>query len=386
MFHIIPGEDRQQALRIKRFLMAFGTYAVWMAVALYCYYDGLFTRLMWPIYLVFAGVLTTNLVLYALLRSGLNRRFKDPSLTMTQMAMATVWTMIVAYSLNEGRQIVLLLYMTVFIFGTFKLNLRQFWILSVFALVGYGWVVDLLLINDPSSVNLKVEIFSLGTLFTVLVWFSFVGSYINGLRKKLSKANSELGKINAALGEANERIRQQAIRDDLTGAFNRGHLFSILLREKSLADRGETRFCLCMLDLDDFKRVNDSFGHLAGDTVLKVLCGKIMGNIRKEDYLARYGGEEFVLVLSYPELRDGLACVERLGRLVSETAFPGLPEGFRITMSMGLTGYQPIEDIDTLLKRADDALYRAKNTGKNRIVCDPAVLRLTSVGQEIRLN
>lgn len=279
----------------------------------------------------------------------------------------------------------LLLYMTVFIFGTFKLNLRQFWILSVFALVGYGWVVDLLLINDPSSVNLKVEIFSLGTLFTVLVWFSFVGSYINGLRKKLSKANSELGKINAALGEANERIRQQAIRDDLTGAFKRGHLFSILLREKSLADRGETRFCLCMLDLD-FKRVNDSFGHLAGDTVLKVLCGKIMGNIRKEDYLARYGGEEFVLVLSYPELRDGLACVERLGRLVSETAFPACPKDSASPCPWGSRATSPSKTSTRSSKRADDALYRAKNTGKNRIVCDPAVLRLTSVGQEIRLN
>jgi diguanylate cyclase len=380
MTSIIPREDRQQALRIKRFLMACATYAVWLVLALYCEYDGMFVRFLFPISWVFIGVIVSNALMYVVLRTGVNKRFADPSLTMVQMGLATLWTMTMAYSLNEGRQTMLLLYMVVFIFGTFKLRLRQFWILTAFALAGYGLVIRLLLVNDPESVNLKLEIFSMGTLFTVLIWFSFMGSYINNLRKKLSKANSELATTNGALADANDRIRQQAVRDDLTGAYNRGHLFTILSREKSLADRGETMFSVCMFDLDDFKKVNDSHGHLAGDTVLKTVCEQIEKNIRKEDYLARYGGEEFVLILAYPDMEESILCAERIRRVIRETRFPGLPGDFFVTVSMGLTCYRPAENLDDFMKRADEALYRTKNSGKDALECDPPSARLTAVG------
>jgi diguanylate cyclase len=377
---VIPEDDRHQALRIKRFLMAFGTYLVWMLIAVYCDYTGMFVRYLLPVDVTFVAILITNAIMYAVLRSGLNKRFKDPSLTMAQMALATLWTMLMAYSLDTGRQIMLMLYMVVFIFGTFRLNLRQFWCLTAFALAGYAWVVELLFLNDPLSVNLKLEFFSLITLFTVLAWFSFMGSYINNMRKRLSKANSELNNFNCALAEANDLIRQQAIHDDLTGVYNRGHLFTILTREKGLADRGETMFCVCIFDLDDFKKVNDSFGHQAGDEVLKTLCARIGENIRKEDYLARYGGEEFVLVLAYPDLIEGRVCAERVRAMVQGITLPGLPGDYHVTISMGLTRYQPAEDIDTLMKRVDEALYRAKNSGKNALVCTPPPALMTATG------
>ncbi len=378
--HIFPKDDPKQTLRIKRFLMAFCTYIIWMLIALYCYYDGLFARMPWPLYLTYTLTITSNLFIFIIIRSGLNKRFKDPSLTMTQMVLATIWIMVMVYSLDEGRGIMLLLYMVVFTFGTFKLNFRQFFMLSVIALAGYGSVITLLLINEPGSINLRVELLYAGTLFAVLIWFSFIGSYINGLRKKLSKANRELCSTNDALNNANEVIKQQAILDDLTGIYNRGHLFHILLREKSLADRGELMFCLCIFDLDDFKKVNDTHSHLAGDMVLRVLSKRIKDNIRKEDYFARYGGEEFVLILSYPNMKDGLISANRIKKLVSETTYPDLPEDFRMTISMGITRYQPLEDIDTLLRRADDALYKAKNSGKNCIVCDPPMALLRANG------
>ena len=378
--HIFPKDDPKQTLRIKRFLMAFCTYIIWMLIALYCYYDGLFARMPWPLSLTYTLTITSNFFIFIIIRSGLNKRFKDPSLTMTQMVLATIWIMVMVYSLDEGRGIMLLLYMVVFTFGTFKLNFRQFSMLSVIALAGYGSVITLLLINEPGSINLRVELLYAGTLFAVLIWFSFIGSYINGLRKKLSKANRELCSTNDALNNANEVIKQQAILDDLTGIYNRGHLFHILLREKSLADRGELMFCLCIFDLDDFKKVNDTHSHLAGDMVLRVLSKRIKDNIRKEDYFARYGGEEFVLILSYPNMKDGLISANRIKKLVSETTYPDLPEDFRMTISMGITRYQPLEDIDTLLRRADDALYKAKNSGKNCIVCDPPMALLRANG------
>jgi len=375
---IIPREDRDQALRIRRFLMAFASYFMWILLVLYCYIQGMFRGSLPLTLQIIAMVITMNLILYGILRSGLNRRFQDPSLTMVQMSLATVWIMVVAYFLNEARGIMFLLYMVVFIFGTFRLRLRQFFKLTVFAMMGYGTLIMLLLIHRPESIDLKLELLYMVTLFTVLLWFSFVGSYINTLRKRLSKSNSELS-------NALSVIKQQAIHDDLTGVYNRGYLFHILMREKGLADRGESTFSLCIFDLDDFKNVNDTYGHLSGDVVLKTLTQGIENDIRQEDYLARYGGEEFVLILAYPDIHDALACAERIRRLVSKVSFPGLPEDFRVTISMGLTGYHPVESIDTLLSRADDALYRAKRSGKNLIECEPAPASFLAAGNETAL-
>ena len=146
-----------------------------------------------------------------------------------------------------------------------------------------------------------MELLYIVTLGVVLLWLSFMGSYISILRKKLSIANSELS-------DAMHLIKQQAIHDDLTGVYNRGYLFQILLREKSLADRGESPFSVCIFDLDDFKKVNDTYGHFYGDTVLKTLTERTKENIRQQDYIARYGGEEFVLVLAYSDLEDAFKC------------------------------------------------------------------------------
>lgn len=366
MRHILPQDDQNQSLRIRRFLMAWASYLMWMLLIWYCFVQGIFRMSIGETLVVFALVLAMNLGLYALFRTGLNRRMRDPSMTLIQMSLATAWIMIVAYHLNEARGIMLLLYLVVFIFGAFRLNLRQFILLSTFAAMSYGLVIILLLENHPEMIDLKVELLYLVILAAVLYWFSFVGSYINRLRKKLSIANSELN-------HAVEIIRQKAIHDDLTGAYTRGHLFQILDREKAVADRGGPAFSLCIFDLDDFKNVNDTFGHHAGDTVLRTLATAIRNNIRRQDYIARYGGEEFVLVLAYPDIREALSCVERIRDLISGTSFPGLPADFSVTVSMGLTRYQPGETIDSLLIRADDALYRAKRTGKNVTVCDPAV-------------
>jgi diguanylate cyclase (GGDEF)-like protein len=366
MLYIIPREDPHQALRIKRFLMAFGSYFMWMLIVLYCYIQGIFGMSLPQTLLICGMVSAMNIIIFFIIRTGLNKHFKDPSLTEVQMVLATVWVMIITYYLIQARGIMLLLYMVVFIFGIFRLNLRRFCSLSVFAVLSYGFVIALLHANRPESINIKVELLYMVTLGAVLLWLSFMGSYLSILRKKLSIANSELS-------NAMHLIKQQAIHDDLTGVYNRGYLFQILLREKSLADRGECPFSVCIFDLDDFKKVNDTYGHFYGDTVLKTLTQRTKENIRQQDYIARYGGEEFVLVLAYSDIGDAAKCVERIRRMISEITFPGLPENFRVTISIGLTRYQPCETIDALLVRADDALYRAKRSGKNTIICNPPV-------------
>ena len=208
MMQFLPKDDHRQALRIKRFLMAFGTYIIWMLIALYCYLNGRFVRFVLPMSWIFTLIITTNLILFFLFRTGLNRRFKDPSLTMIQLVLATLCTMVFAYQLDEGRGIMLLLYMVVFTFGTFRLNFHQFIFLSIVALIGYGSVISLLLIYHPKSIILRLEVFYLITLLTVLVWFSFIGSYINELRLKLGRTNKELNDTNHELQNAIGEIKQ----------------------------------------------------------------------------------------------------------------------------------------------------------------------------------
>ena len=360
MFNVIPVDDQNQVLRIRRFFMAFFSYIMWMFLISYCYYQGLFRMSLAITMLWFAFVMFSNVVLFFVFRSGFNKRFKDPSLTMFQMILATFAVMVVAYYTDEVRGILLLLYLIVFIFGVFRLQLRQFFILAIYALAGYGYVILLLFANHPDKIDLRVEILYWIVLASVLSWFSAIGSYINHLRSKLVKTNIELSK-------ANEIIRQSAILDDLTQVYNRRKMMKILQREKALADRGEPPFSLCIFDLDDFKKVNDTFGHLVGDTVLKTLVDAVKTNIREQDYIARYGGEEFVVILAYPDLDDAVTCARRLKELVSNLSYPGLPEDFRVTISIGLSEYQPVESIDSLIGRADAALYRAKIQGKNRI-------------------
>jgi diguanylate cyclase len=363
MYSILPHDDPNQALRMRRFFMAFGSYIMWIILVSYCYEQG-WTRIsLRGILGIYAAIIDVNMVLYSIFRTGLNKRFKDPSLTMLQMLLALFGVMVFAYFTEHVRGIALVLFMVIFIFGVFRLQLRQFIVLALYSLIGYGCVIVLLLINHQDTINFREEFLYWVVLASVLSWFSFIGSYINHLREKLVKAN-------ILLGHANERIRQSAIMDELTGAFNRRRMMEILQREKSLADRGGPPFSLCIFDLDNFKHVNDTYGHLAGDMVLRILIHEIKGNIRDQDYIARYGGEEFVIILAHPEMEESLACAERLKELASRLRYPGLPDDFSITISMGVTRYWPRESIDSLIGRADAALYQAKMGGKNRIALE----------------
>ncbi len=360
MLKIFPRDDADQALRIRRFFMAFCSYLMWMILIGYCYYQGFFRMTLKGTVALFSGVIACNLLLYMLFRTGLNRHVKDPSLTMPQMLFGTFVAMVVTYYTDEVRGTLLLIYMVVFIFGVFRLQLRQFIILALYALTGYGYVILLLFANHPDKIDLKIEILYWIVLAVVLSWFSAIGSYINHLSSKLAKTNSKLKR-------ANDIIRQSAILDDLTQVYNRRQMMKILQREKALADRGEPSFSLCIFDLDDFKHVNDTFGHLKGDLVLKTLVQAIKNDIREQDYIARYGGEEFVVIFAYPDLDDALICAKRIKELASNLTFKELPGDFRITISIGVSRYHPAESIDSLMGRADAALYRAKIDGKNRI-------------------
>ena len=181
-----------------------------------------------------------------------------------------------------------------------------------------------------------------------------------------------LEKSNLMMELANETLMELAVRDGLTGLFNLRHFRHILNEELSRAERYSRQLCLVMIDVDNFKNYNDTHGHPAGDEVLKALAGILNKRLRDVDRSARYGGEEFLVLLPETDLEKGRTVAEDLRVQMEEYPFRGResqPFG-KVTISLGVAAFpQDGPDADTLIKVADDALYRAKNSGRNRVVC-----------------
>jgi diguanylate cyclase len=164
-----------------------------------------------------------------------------------------------------------------------------------------------------------------------------------------------------------EEQRQKALIDTLTGLPNRAAWNERLEHEIDQLQRKRSSLLLGILDLDHFKRINDGYGHLAGDKVLKIIAGQLRKRLRASDFIARFGGEEFVILLPTTPMDEGLALLERLREGIEQCPFHFKGERVTVTVSMGITLFQPGERSDVVLKRADQALYRAKHEGRNRI-------------------
>jgi diguanylate cyclase len=164
-----------------------------------------------------------------------------------------------------------------------------------------------------------------------------------------------------------EEQRQKALVDPLTGLPNRAAWSERLDLEVTQWQQHGNTLLLAMLDLDHFKRINDNYGHLAGDKVLKIIASVLRKRLRGTDFIARFGGEEFVLLMPSTVPAAGLKLLESLRAAIEACPFHFKGEPVTITVSIGMTAFRPGEHGDQVLKRADQALYRAKNAGRNRV-------------------
>ncbi len=166
-----------------------------------------------------------------------------------------------------------------------------------------------------------------------------------------------------------EKLELLATTDELTGLYNRRFWMELAQRELDRATRYIQPLSVLMLDIDDFKKINDSFGHHAGDMVLKNLGNTIKKNTRAVDIPGRYGGEEFVVLLPQVVPERGVLAAERLRKIIEDTDM-GVPR--KVTATFGVSGYLPSEDgrkfLDQILMEADTAMYEGKRKGKNRVV------------------
>ncbi len=183
-------------------------------------------------------------------------------------------------------------------------------------------------------------------------------------RQEVQEAEQRIHSLEAKLQHMSELVRE----DQLTGSLNRRGLDDVFERETARSDRRGTPLCVAILDLDDFKRLNDTHGHLAGDAALKHLVKIVKETIRSMDVIARFGGEEFVILLPETSVEAAFQTMTRLQRELTKHFFMHENEKLLITFSAGVALRVPNEAQASLIGRADKAMYQAKQSGKNRVV------------------
>ncbi len=188
-------------------------------------------------------------------------------------------------------------------------------------------------------------------------------------KKQADEAEERIKVLEQELMQVSELVRE----DQLTGALNRRGLDETLDRELKRADRNKAPLCVALLDIDNFKKLNDSLGHQAGDRALTHLTQVIKDTLRPSDAVGRYGGEEFVIVLPDTDLEAGIEALQRLQRDLTKKFFLHNNERILVTFSAGVALHGADEDQEDLLGRADKAMYQAKQTGKNRVIAAPGL-------------
>ncbi|HET6432399.1 GGDEF domain-containing protein [Dyella sp.] len=305
-------------------------------------------------------VFAVVVISYALLRSGWTERFRDPSVTVWQLSMgvlAVSWGYLIC---GPMRTSALFPIMVIFAFGAFTLRWRQITFLTVLALSSLIVAVILRTLFPhwvPARGEvppMRLDINNVLMLVVVLPALAVVATRLSGLRRKLSEQR-------AALTQALLEVERLAVSDELTGIANRRSTRLMLERDVSLSSRAITPFCLAIVDIDHFKRINDELGHGAGDDVLKAFAHCVTAQLRSSDSVGRWGGEEFVVV-THGNLEGAARLMERIRHAVRTDCHATRPVAF----SAGIAQHRPDESADELLARADIALYEAKRAGRDR--------------------
>ncbi|MBC3917337.1 GGDEF domain-containing protein [Undibacterium sp. CY18W] len=186
-------------------------------------------------------------------------------------------------------------------------------------------------------------------------------------QKEVTEAEARIKELENKLAQMSELVRE----DQLTGSLNRRGMDDVFEREADRADRRQTPLCVALLDLDNFKKLNDTHGHAAGDEALVHLVRIVKQTLRSIDMVARYGGEEFVIIMPETELEEAAQAMIRVQRELTKHFFTANEQRLFITFSAGVALRNPKEPQDATIKRADKAMYEAKQSGKNRVIKAP---------------
>lgn len=220
-------------------------------------------------------------------------------------------------------------------------------------------------LTDPwLKISYKKE-FEWQALISILVPLTLILIIISIYTRRLRSVNKDLIATQEQLTQSNKSLEKLSETDYLTGCLNRSYIDRTMSNETVRTQRYGTPLSLILIDLDDFKKVNDTYGHLVGDEVLISTANWIQSAIREIDAFGRWGGEEFVLICPNTDILQAKSIAEKVRLGIAQHAFP---HNIQQTLSIGVTQYQPEESIDNWISRTDKALYEAKHQGKNRVI------------------
>jgi diguanylate cyclase (GGDEF)-like protein len=291
-----------------------------------------------------------------------NDWFEDHYLTIFQMGGHVALQLMFLSAAPEIGYAFLCVLFLIFGFGALRMTSRQATMAWTLTIIGLTPIF--LLTKTPIGMPVSTDIERFAAMLCYILTIgqcAFVGLYGSSLRKMLYDRSFELK-------EAYRRIEELAEVDELTGSLNRRCIMRMLDEEVSRAQRTKAPCSIALIDLDWFKRINDTYGHPTGDEVLRTFAITVFANIRNFDRFGRFGGEEFLMVLPDTSQEAAQRILDRLRAIVADLDWSALSPGMRVTVSAGVATLKSDDTPDTVLARADGALYEAKAQGRNRIV------------------
>ena len=200
--------------------------------------------------------------------------------------------------------------------------------------------------------------------------FVYIAQQVSILIEK-SRLYQQVHELNHKLVDAMALLKEQTCRDSLTGVYHRGAIMEFMDQTLHAGIRKQQPVSVIMADLDNFKAINDNYGHLVGDTVLQQTAKTMVHHLRTYDHIGRYGGEEFLIILDDTDATEAVMVAERIRRAIAKLEFESGDESFAVTISMGIVTTDNVTSMkskESLLSEADRALYHAKDKGRNRVV------------------
>jgi diguanylate cyclase (GGDEF)-like protein len=352
-----PTHDQlKQRLRLRRFIQASIFSVLYLLVLTLFYTQDKVDRET----LVQACIIVVTVIcgFFIVFRLGLNLLFPDPSLTVFQLLSAVFTMLYVVYRAPDSRLAFTAFFFVALMFGMLRCSGRKLVVLGVVSLAAFALVIWRRYSNNHDIDMRRLDTLQFIVIAVTFPWFVFIGGRVKKLQRDLLNVNLKL-----------EDIEEKARYDDLTGVFNRRALMVAMEGSKQRANSTGEPLSICVIDLDHFKRYNDEFDHLTGDRVLQAFAQAVREGLRSTDIFGRYGGEEFVQILQHTALPGAMLDAERLRHRINTLDLAFARSMGPLTVSIGVAQCRPGETIVQTFARADGALYKAKQLGRNRVEC-----------------
>ena len=343
-------------------------YAIWAGFALLANALGIATLPAGAGLILIAGIGLTGALFVGLTRIPGDEQPTSSTIVAAQVLMGLIWATLYAYFVSGTPLLAAGMYATAIAFALPDCELRLLRRLMLTAVLACA--ATPLLRYGLSASPMLLENISVGSgSLAILLGAMYIAARI------LHGENTQLAADNADLREELERINQRTERDQLTNSWSRRSILDMLAREKARAERTSESLCVCLLDIDHFKDMNERFGHVTGDRILAAFVRRVRGALRTMDSVnsnglkstvSRVGSEEFIVILPLTSLRGALRSAERIRKAIVRRPFEGMHQ---VTVSIGIAELRPGETVSSFIDRADQALSGARSAGRNRVHC-----------------